>query len=189
MVCPCGHLAALWALADIRCGRSFSRRSPKSALGNSRVLMACVTHSSCQQNHKLKMHQKSQASNGYFWFSPWTFRDIRDVYGLQNLPLFLWPCRRDKSLLHFMLRAESWCHIAGGWTEGTELIPAYMCTMHLAKKIAALGRAVRHVVMIKERKIPPRYPIETLFAGSIWFHIPLQSYSPRAVPSSWNSLH
>lgn len=38
------HLAALWALADSRCGRSVPRRGPKSALGSSRVLMVCVTH-------------------------------------------------------------------------------------------------------------------------------------------------
>lgn len=42
--------------------------------------------------------------------------------------------------------------------------------MHLAKEIAGPGRAVRHVLMTKERKIPPRHPIKTPFTGHISGH-------------------
>lgn len=89
--------------------------------------------------------------------------------GWQDFAVFLWPHRRDRSLLCFMLRAGFGCH----WRQ----IPIYMCTMHLAKETAALGRAVRHVLMAKERKIPPRYPTKTLFTGVMWSRL---RYKPRA---------
>lgn len=103
---------------------------------------------------------------GYFSCSHWTLGEVTDIYGLWGLDCI--PLTPKGMTGHYQKQDLD------AMSLGDALKRRYKKT-HLAKESAAVGRAVRHVLMTKEREIPPKYPIKTPSVSLTWSQVLLQT--------------